>query len=139
MGRTKGSGNRPKSSDVISGVGEIRKDDNQSDISTENEAEGAGNDAIALESGNVTNIVSEVTEIVTFVVDKEKEGAENWNQLKERIDFIAEQHHKKKQVVKLFVTCDNAPTFYNGMFGGAEIIKDVANKIRWSSGEESEI
>lgn len=140
MGRTKGSRNSPKPPPSSSGVGEIRKDADQPDIDAESPAEGRP----VIEGGDVTenvndmtNIVSDVTEIVTLVVDKEKEGAENWNQFKARLDDIAKEHQKEKQITLIFTTVDDAPSFYHGMFGGAEVVKDIQSKIRWSNGEET--
>ena len=145
MGRTKGSRNSPKPSTPNSGGGEIRQGADQSIDSAASNAESPVIDQVSIEGGDVTenvndltNIVSDMTEIVTLVVDKEKEGAENWNQLKVRLDDIAKKHQKDKQITKIFTTADDAPQFYDGMFGGAPIAKDIQSKIRWSNGEETD-
>jgi len=103
MGRTKGSRNSPKPSTPNSGGGEIRPVADQPVDSAASNAESTVIDQVSIEGGDVTenvneltNIVSDMTEIVTLVVDKEKEGAENWNQLKVRLDDIAKKHQKDK-------------------------------------------
>ena len=138
MGRPKGSRNGTKSPAPSSGVGQVRTSADQSDDGAASNAESQEDIQMSIEGGDVTNIVSNMTEIVTLVVDKEKEGAENWNQLKVRLDGIAKEHQKDKQITKIFTTADDAPQFYDGMFGGAPIVKDIQSKIRWSNGEETD-
>ncbi len=135
MGRTKGSRNGTKSSGTNTGVGKIRPDTGQPNAG----AEGQESAEILIAGSQVTNIVNEVTESVTLPIDNENKGAENWQQLKKMIDEIAAENTKRKQIVKITTEFEDAPEFYHGMHGGAQVVKGESNSIRWSNGEETNL